>query len=228
MSFTPLEDDVSQVSKLGNHPKSDNGLSTSGLKAWFDKAGETIKKYLNNTLIPELESRFSTLESWARGVDDKINDFVVGAGFLSTSGGSMKGTLDMGEHKITGVSTPTDDGDAANKAFVTTSISNATTSTMQEVNSLVDGAKTYADGKYFSVEKTLAASSWVGGTQSVYISGVTVDTTDIYASPATGSYEAYTECGVRATAQTANGVTFTCEDTPSSDLTVCISVVKKG
>lgn len=228
MAFSKLTEDVSQVSKLGDHPKSDNGLSASGLKAWFDKAGEIIKSFLNNTLIPEMESRFSTLESWANNVESKMDDFVVGAGFLASSGGTMTGNINMGSHKITNLATPTADTDAANKAFVSSSIQNS----MNNVESLVDEAKAYADSKYFSVTVTLYASSWVGKVQSVSVSGVVadMDKIDIYVSPTTSSsnYTSYSECGVRATGLGNGTVTFTCEDVPSVNLTVNIAVIVKS
>lgn len=227
MAFTKLTDDVSQVSKLGDHPKSDNGLSASGLKAWFDKAGEIIKSFLNSTLIPEMESRFSTLENWANKVESKMDDFVVGSGFLASSGGTMTGNINMGSYKITNMAAPTADTDGANKAFVSSSIQ----ASMNNVESLVSEAKTYADSKYYSVTATLAASSWVGKVQSVSVSGVVSDASkmDIYVSPAPSSsnHEKYAEYGVRATGQGSGVVTFACEEVPSVNLTVNIAVIVK-
>lgn len=39
-------------------------------------------------------------------------------GALSTAGGTMSGTLDMGSNKITNLVTPTNDADAATKKYV--------------------------------------------------------------------------------------------------------------
>lgn len=232
MEFTKMTEDVSQVSKLGNHPKSDNGLTAAGLKAWFDKAGEITKSFLNNTLLPELETRFTTLETWAKIVDSKIDDFVAGSGFLPTTGGTMSGDINMGNRKVTNLASPTADADGANKAFVDSSIEKANEEVMVEVETLVSEAKTYADSKYYSVAATLVAESWVGKVQSVTVSGVVADEAkvDVYASPTSeaSNYEVYAECGVRVLGQGANTVIFTCEDVPADDLTVNIAVVIKG
>lgn len=231
MAFTKLTDDLSQVSKLGNHPKTDNGLTTPGLKAWFDKAGEMIKSFLNNTLIPELEARFATLENWANIADEKINQFVAGSGFLPTSGGTMTGSVNMGDQKITNLAAPEADTDGANKAFVASAIAQANESVLEEAGALAESAKTYADSKYLSAVVTLAAESWVGNVQSVAVTGVVADenVVDVYASPRpeSSNYEAYNECAVRLYSQGDGTVTFTCEDTPTVDLTVNISVVVK-
>jgi hypothetical protein len=57
MAFPNLEQDISFISKLPDQPNDVSGgtLSADGLKAEFDKAGEAIKAFLNNTLIPWLE-----------------------------------------------------------------------------------------------------------------------------------------------------------------------------
>lgn len=222
MKFTKMTEDVSQVSKLGNHPKTDNGLTAAGLKAWFDKAGEITKSFLNNTLLPELETRFFTLENWANIANEKIDNFVAGSGFLPTAGGDMTGDINMGNRKVTNLASPTADADGANKEFVNSSIEKANEEVMAD-------AKAYADSKYYSVTATLLAASWVGKSQSVTVSGVVADEAkvDVYASPGTGSYEAYTECGVRATGQDADSVAFICEDVPTANLTVHIAVVVK-
>lgn len=54
---TPIElelinGDLSIISKLDDEPNDVGGLSSTQLKAKFDEAGNTIKDYLNNSLIP--------------------------------------------------------------------------------------------------------------------------------------------------------------------------------
>lgn len=56
MSLTRLTEDVSVVSKLDDEPNDVGGLTAAELKAKFDEAGEIIKKYLNDTLLTELQS----------------------------------------------------------------------------------------------------------------------------------------------------------------------------
>lgn len=55
----PLEiqligDDMNIISKLDDEPNDVGGLTAAELKAEFDKAGNIIKKYLNEKLVPEI------------------------------------------------------------------------------------------------------------------------------------------------------------------------------
>lgn len=94
-----LSDDLEIISKLGDNPNTDNGMSSADLKAQFDKAPNIIKKFINDYVVPA------------------INNYVVGAGFLPLLGGTMKGDIAMGEKKVTGLGTPTDNGDAVSKEY---------------------------------------------------------------------------------------------------------------
>lgn len=55
MSFSLMDDDMDIVSKLGDEPNEDDGLTAAGLKAVFDSAGKLCKKALNK-LISELHA----------------------------------------------------------------------------------------------------------------------------------------------------------------------------
>jgi len=57
MAFQKLETDLKIISKLPDEPN-EGGLTAAQLKAKFDEAGETVKLYLNETLIPEIEKEF--------------------------------------------------------------------------------------------------------------------------------------------------------------------------
>lgn len=54
MEFTKLTKDMSIIAKLDDEPNDVGGLSATQLKAKFDEAGDAIKEYLNETLLPEL------------------------------------------------------------------------------------------------------------------------------------------------------------------------------
>lgn len=58
MALTTLTTDLSNISKLDNYPPDDTGMTPALLKAKFDKAGNDIKTYINETLIPELEGGY--------------------------------------------------------------------------------------------------------------------------------------------------------------------------
>ena len=59
MSFTKFEKDISYVSGLPDIPTLENGYTPKALKSTFDRAGEEIKSFVNESLIPELEDEGS-------------------------------------------------------------------------------------------------------------------------------------------------------------------------
>ena len=60
LDITLLDGDMNIIAKLDDEPNDVGGLTSYELKAEFDKAGNTIKTYLNETLIPELLSADAT------------------------------------------------------------------------------------------------------------------------------------------------------------------------
>lgn len=56
MALTRLTDDLDIISVLDNEPNDVGGLSADEFKAEFDKAGNIIKKYINEVLLTELAS----------------------------------------------------------------------------------------------------------------------------------------------------------------------------
>ena len=89
-------------------------------------------------------------------------------------------------------------------------------------------AKDYADSRHINGEITLTPSGWSNNMQTVSFPGVTSDTskTDIYASPRPedDNYAAYVENGVRPYSQGDGTITFKCEDVPSVNVAVNVSV----
>ena len=75
---------------------------------------------------------------------------------------------------------------------------------------------------------TLSSSGWSSNTQTVTVNGVLADesTQEIMVMPAMSDMTAYHEAGVRATAQAANSLTFTCNTVPATNVSVYI-VIKK-
>lgn len=70
MALRKLMADLSIISKLGNNPGVDNGLSEEQIKAKFDEAANIIKDYLNNYLILEIEKTVD-VESLLADILDK-------------------------------------------------------------------------------------------------------------------------------------------------------------
>ena len=54
LEITQFDGDLNIIAKLDDEPNDVGGMTSEQLKAEFDKAGNTIKTYLNETLIPEL------------------------------------------------------------------------------------------------------------------------------------------------------------------------------
>jgi hypothetical protein len=57
-NLTKMTADVNVISKLDNYPPDDPGMTPSKLKELFDKGSNTIKDYINNTLLPQLEQGY--------------------------------------------------------------------------------------------------------------------------------------------------------------------------
>jgi hypothetical protein len=58
MALEKLTQDVASISKLDNYPPDDVGMTPDKLKSLFDKGSNTIKDYINNTLLPQLEQGY--------------------------------------------------------------------------------------------------------------------------------------------------------------------------
>lgn len=96
MAISKFEEDVNLISKLADKPNETNNLSADQLKARFDKAAGLIKSYLNSTLTEELDDLFEDLNKY---IDDSVAALKakVWASFLSLDGGTMSGTINVGD-----------------------------------------------------------------------------------------------------------------------------------
>lgn len=56
MAIPRMNNDLNVVAALDDRPNDTGGLSAAGLKAKFDEGGNTLQTYINDTLIPFLES----------------------------------------------------------------------------------------------------------------------------------------------------------------------------
>ena len=70
----------------------------------------------------------------------------------------------------------------------------------------------------------LPASGWVNGAQTVAVPAVGADSL-LIVSPAPGSFEEWTGCAVRATAQAAGSLAFTADSVPVADLTANVIMI---
>ena len=72
---------------------------------------------------------------------------------------------------------------------------------------------------------TLPETGWSNNEITVTAAGVTTSNT-VVVSPAASSHDSYGSAGVFCSAQGTDSLTFTCGDTPSSDLSVNVLIIK--
>ena len=125
MALTQLTDDLNYIQQLGDNPNTDNGLTPAELKAWFDKAPNAIKKYLNSTLIQELDAKFTTMDKNEKLTNEEITqlknrlqNIIIGTGFVSTDGTvAMAADLPMGGNRVVGLGEPLEDTDGVTLGY---------------------------------------------------------------------------------------------------------------
>lgn len=78
--------------------------------------------------------------------------------------------------------------------------------------------------KHSAIAVTLPSSGWSNKTITVTAEGVTADNT-VIVSPDPASFLVYGASGVYCSAQAENSLTFTCNNVPSSNLTVNVVIL---
>lgn len=209
MAIPKFLEDLAIISKLGENPGADNGLSTSAFRAKFDEAGLKIQEYMNEVLIPNLDALVdvsallnSILDKTLSKVDKAAEAKAVGdalAKKLDSTGGTMTGPLN--------VAVPAEETHAANKGYV--------------------------DSKHFFRDVTLTAAGWSAAapyTQTVTAQGITEEDRPIYgvalsADAATAMAEKEAFAMVDDMDTGAGVVTFTClEEKPAVALNIQMEV----
>lgn len=66
MALTKSTDDMNIIQPLDNEPNDIGGLSPDALKAKFDEAGNKLKIFINDSLIPEVDAKFTDVEGVGR------------------------------------------------------------------------------------------------------------------------------------------------------------------
>ena len=134
-------------------------------------------------------------------------------------GGSGGGALGAGSVKTENIA----DG------AVTTSKIDSGAITEAEISDGAVTAEKIANGAVSqNVVLVLLAASWTNNTQSVNVVAVTAENT-VFVSPVpdADNYAAYTNSAIRCTAQTSGRLAFVCEDIPTEDVTVNVTVINK-
>lgn len=190
--FTPFEENMDIIQRLGDNPNTSDDLSADELKAEFDKGGNLLKTFVNGVV---------------EHLNELVNMLNNSSGGTVFSGGTMIGPLNMNRQNLYGLSDPTDDDQAVNKAYADAAI------------------KKYSDTRFFTQSVTLQRYGWSDNAQAVSVPGVTEMTDIIVSGEASDSnWEAYTESGIRAVAQGDDSIRFQCDIVPSVDVTVNVLV----
>ena len=128
MAIPLMDEDVEVISKLGDAPGSDDGLSTAQLKAKFDLGSVRLKNFINSVLIPHMNQLIDVrallngiLDSTLSMADKAANAKVTGDMLnkkLDKTGGNVTGNIDMGTKRIKNLGDPANDTDAVNKKYL--------------------------------------------------------------------------------------------------------------
>jgi hypothetical protein len=128
MAITPMTDSLDIIAALADTPNDTSGLTAAQLKAKFDEAGNTIKEYINDTMIPSITAQIGAAEMHDGNVPSggttgqalmKTSDTDYDAYWSSGISAATPSTV-MGRdaNGNASVATPTDEGHVANKAYV--------------------------------------------------------------------------------------------------------------
>ena len=204
MALTRFSGDADVISQLDNQPNDNDGLSAAQLKAKFDQFGSTFKDYLNNILIPELESA--------------INAAATGIGTSGFSGAIITdGTITA--EKLSSAS-----GTQAVKTEVVRDKAITKAKLEQSVQNTLDSVADKTEHKTISV--TLAANAWADNQQTVTATGVKSNNTVLAVGGEDDtSHTAWSNCDIYAIAQATNSLTFKCRTVPTSDVTVNVLIL---
>ena len=198
MALPFFEEDMDIISRLGDYPGSEDGLTPKDFKARFDLAGNLIKKFLNEVIIPNFNVAIDI---------DELTNFVLKK-VLNLSGGMMKGDIDMNGHKITYLKEPAASGDAATKQYV---------DNVRDDLEYVYRTIVLAPNNWNNNLQTVTVA---GVTTNIDLTVSPVSTRD--------NVIAYSEAGVICTASDNNKLTFECTDVPSVSLSVNIKYRNLG
>lgn len=76
MALDKLNKNMQIISALSDEPNDVDGLTSAQLKAKFDEAGEAIKAYINNVLLPQLEGHGAAASIGARPIGELTGETV--------------------------------------------------------------------------------------------------------------------------------------------------------
>ena len=183
-----------------------------------DEVDDRLKNYYTKT---ESDARFAPLSGY--------NTL---SGTVTTLGTTVGNKVD----KVSGKGLSTNDFsndykekldsiDAGAKLItVDSALSTSSTNPVQNkvVKAALDTKANASDLVLSKTTVTLSATKWSSKSQSVTITGMTADIL-VFVEPVDASEEAWFDCGLRASTQALNTLTFACETVPTSDISVKVA-----
>ena len=115
-------------------------------------------------------------------------------------------------------------GFGAQPITVDSALSTSSTNPVQNkvVKAALDTKANASDLILSKTTVTLSSTKWSSKSQSVTISGMTADIL-VFVEPADSSDETWFDCGLYASSQALNTLTFACETVPTSDISVKVA-----
>lgn len=236
MSIPTLDTDLSIVQKLDDYPNDVGGLSAAELKAKFDAGSLAVQNYINTVLIPALIAsnlaftpttaiNASTIQAAIENVQAQLS---------SASQGSIPNNT-VGMEKLTKqVQDAIKTGGSAGEAVIALQsiVSNLADQTQENASDIttiksenqlrdvqlqkIDGKAEKSSGATFN----LTVAGWSENKQTTVLAigtgrniAVGLDT-----SATMAQWQEAARCGVKVYSTNEEGITFSCDTTPTLDL----------
>ena len=204
MALSTYSGNTDYIAQLNDQPNDNDGLSAAELKAKFDQFGTEFKEYFNETHLPEVETAINAAASGipTGGADASIllDGTITNEKLKSTAGSEAVDTNVIRDGAVTG----------------------------DKLEASVKSAVEAVAGKasFTTITVTLDKDDWSNSIQTVTATGVTA-TNAVIATSANDdtSYTAWNNCGIHATVQALNSLTFKCRSVPASDINVNILIL---
>lgn len=236
MSIPTLDTDLSIIQKLDDYPNDVGGLSAAELKAKFDEGVLALQTYINTVLIPALVAanvpftpsqaiNETSIQAAIENVQKQIANSVAGAIPNNTIGlekmtASLQKTITSGGAASTAVAALTkvvgENTEAIEENTTAITAINAANVNRDAEISKIDGKAEKSRGATF----ILAASGWSDGQQtvSIAIGSGRNDAVGLDTSATLAQWQEAAKCGVKVYSVAEDGITFSCDTTPTLDL----------
>lgn len=240
MAITRFAEDLNIIALLSNLPNDNDGLSADELKAKFDLAGNLLKDYINEVLIPELETDIAAA---ARGITqaglsgNDIKNGTISASKLNQTPGLEAVITDViRDAAVTAAKIAagaiTSEKLALNSVSTNNIQNNSVTANklspeVRDVfNTIITQAVLDAALQGYQTRHKTATATLNAGTTSwnIPVQGVTA-TNSVIVVPASNSSGMWKSKNIRCTGQSTNSLTFAADSAPTSSVSVNVLIL---